>query len=131
MINGLQIRAARGFLAWDRRDLAEKAVVTIYMLEHIETGAEITDSAMVKGVAAIQAALEAEGIGKLYVFDVARARASPTSRLGRIRYGSLSLEGLSAFGGGQPSRKGRLPRSASAFDHPSHAPARTGDRPDG
>src|ERR1700730_966249 len=32
-INGLQFRAARGFLAWDRRDLAEKAVVTIYTLE--------------------------------------------------------------------------------------------------
>jgi hypothetical protein len=37
MINGLQIRAARGFLAWDRRDLAKKAVVTIYTLERIET----------------------------------------------------------------------------------------------
>jgi hypothetical protein len=31
-------------------------------LEHIETGAEISGSAMVKGLAAIQAALEAEGI---------------------------------------------------------------------
>jgi hypothetical protein len=62
MINGPQIRAARGFLAWDRRDLAKKAVVTIYTLEGIETGAEISGSAMVKGLAAIQAALEAEGI---------------------------------------------------------------------
>jgi hypothetical protein len=25
MISGLQIRAARGFLAWDRRDLAKKS----------------------------------------------------------------------------------------------------------
>jgi hypothetical protein len=29
VINGPQIRAARGFLAWDRRDLTKKAVVTI------------------------------------------------------------------------------------------------------
>jgi ribosome-binding protein aMBF1 (putative translation factor) len=62
VINGLQIRAARGFLAWDRRDLAKKAVVTIYVVERIETGAEISGTAMVKGLAAIQAALEAEGI---------------------------------------------------------------------
>jgi hypothetical protein len=62
MINGLQIRAARGFLAWDRRDLAKKPVVPIYTLERIETGAEISGSAMVKGLAAIQAALETEGI---------------------------------------------------------------------
>lgn len=51
MINGLQIRAARGFLAWDRRDLAKKAVVTTHTLERIETGAEISGSAMVKGLA--------------------------------------------------------------------------------
>jgi hypothetical protein len=51
MINGLQIRAERGFLAWDRRDLAKKAVVPIYTLERIETGAEISGSAMVKGIA--------------------------------------------------------------------------------
>ena len=41
LITGPQIRAARGFLAWDRRDLAKKAVVTIYTVERIETGAEI------------------------------------------------------------------------------------------
>jgi hypothetical protein len=34
VITGLQIRAARGFLAWDRRDLAKKAVVTIYTVGH-------------------------------------------------------------------------------------------------
>ena len=62
MINGLQIRAERGFLAWDRRDLAKKAVVPIYTLERIETGAEISGSAMLEGLAAVQAALEAEGI---------------------------------------------------------------------
>ena len=42
MITGSQIRAARGFLAWDRRDLAKKAVVTIYTLERLETGAGIS-----------------------------------------------------------------------------------------
>jgi len=45
MINGSQIRAARGFLAWDRRDLAKKAVVTIYTVERIETGADISGTA--------------------------------------------------------------------------------------
>ena len=35
MITGPQIRAARGFLGWDRRDLAKKAVVTIYTVERI------------------------------------------------------------------------------------------------
>ena len=62
LITGPQIRAARGFLAWDRRDLAKKAVVTIYTVERIETGAEISGTAMVKGLAAIKGALEAEGI---------------------------------------------------------------------
>jgi hypothetical protein len=62
VVTGLQIRAARGFLAWDRRDLAKKAVVAIYAIERIETGAEISGTAMVKGLAAVQAALEAEGI---------------------------------------------------------------------
>ena len=62
MITGLQIRAARGFLAWDRRDLAKKAVVTIYTVERIEMYAETSGTAMAKGLAAIKAALEAEGI---------------------------------------------------------------------
>jgi ribosome-binding protein aMBF1 (putative translation factor) len=62
MITGRQIRAARGFLAWDRRDLAQKAVVTIHTLERIETGTEISGAAMTKAMSAIKAALEAEGI---------------------------------------------------------------------
>jgi hypothetical protein len=33
------------FLAWDRRDLAKKAVVTIYTVERIETGADISGTA--------------------------------------------------------------------------------------
>jgi hypothetical protein len=40
VVTGLQVRAARGFLAWDRRDLAKKALATIYVVERIETGAE-------------------------------------------------------------------------------------------
>jgi hypothetical protein len=45
-------------LAWDRRDLAKKAVVTIYTIERIETGGKLSGTAMVKGLSAIQPALE-------------------------------------------------------------------------
>jgi hypothetical protein len=62
VITGRQIRAARGFLAWDRRDLAQKAVVTIYAIERIETDGEISGAAMRKALSAIRTALEAEGI---------------------------------------------------------------------
>jgi ribosome-binding protein aMBF1 (putative translation factor) len=61
-IHGKQIRAARGFLAWDRRDLAKKSAVTLYTIERIETGTEMSGAAMTKGLDAIKAALEAEGI---------------------------------------------------------------------
>jgi transcriptional regulator with XRE-family HTH domain len=74
MISGAQIRAARGFLAWDRRDLAQKAVVTIYTVERIEMGTEMSGTAMVKGVAAIKAALEAEGIEFIDDADVPGGR---------------------------------------------------------
>jgi hypothetical protein len=50
MVSGLQIRAARGFLCWDRRDLARKSVVPL------STGA------LNAGLSAIKKALEAEGI---------------------------------------------------------------------
>jgi hypothetical protein len=49
MITGRQIRAARGFLAWDRRDLANKAVVTLYTIERLETGADISGAGTKKG----------------------------------------------------------------------------------
>jgi hypothetical protein len=62
LITGLQIRAARGFLAWDRRDLAKKSAVTLYTIERIETGAEVSGAAMTKGLATIKATLKAEGI---------------------------------------------------------------------
>jgi hypothetical protein len=61
-ITGKQVRATRGFLAWDRRDLAKKSVVTLYTIERIETGAETSGAAVTKGLAAIKATLEAEGI---------------------------------------------------------------------
>jgi hypothetical protein len=61
-ITGTQIRAARGFLAWDRRDLAKEAIVTLYTIERLETGGEISGAAMTKGLAAVKATLEAEGI---------------------------------------------------------------------
>jgi hypothetical protein len=62
MITGRQIRAARGFLAWDRRDLVKKAVVTLHTIERLETGAETTGAGTNKALAAIKATLEAEGI---------------------------------------------------------------------
>ena len=62
MINGRQIRAARGFLAWDRRDLAKKAVVALQIIERLETGAEMSSAAMNKALTAIKATFEAEGI---------------------------------------------------------------------
>ena len=62
MINGRQIRAARGFLAWDRRDLANKAVVALHIIERLEASAERTSAAMNKALTAIKATFEAEGI---------------------------------------------------------------------
>jgi hypothetical protein len=61
MVSGLQIRAARGFLCWDRRDLARKSVVPLSTIERIETGEKIT-GALNAGLSAIKKALEAEGI---------------------------------------------------------------------
>jgi hypothetical protein len=62
VITGRQIRAARGFLAWDRRDLANRAAVTLYAIERLETGSEVSGAAMNKALAAIRATLETEGI---------------------------------------------------------------------
>ena len=58
VITGQQIRAARGILAWDRCDLARKAIVTIYTVERIERGTGISDAAKAKGLTAIKTALE-------------------------------------------------------------------------
>jgi hypothetical protein len=46
MISGLQIRAARAFLVWDRRDLSRKAVVSLGTIEQLETGTEISGAAI-------------------------------------------------------------------------------------
>ena len=62
MITGLQVRAARGFLVWDRRDLARRAVVSLATIERIETGGPVSGKAMTVALASIQATLEAEGI---------------------------------------------------------------------
>jgi hypothetical protein len=48
-ITGKQIRATRGFLARERHDLAKKSVVTLYTIERIETGPEMSGAAMTKG----------------------------------------------------------------------------------
>lgn len=97
MVTGLQIRAAGGFLAWDRRDLAKKAVVTIYTIERIETGAEISGTAMVKGLAAVQAALAAEGIEFTDNKGVLGVRLHPKEAQGEMSeprsFGSLSAGG--------------------------------------
>jgi hypothetical protein len=61
MISGLQVRAARGFLCWDRGDLARKSVVPLSMIERIETGEKITGP-LAAGLSAVQKTLEAEGI---------------------------------------------------------------------
>jgi ribosome-binding protein aMBF1 (putative translation factor) len=63
MISGLQIRAARGFLCWDRRELAAKAVVSVFNIERIESGNSITGrSKLASCMTAIQVVLEAAGI---------------------------------------------------------------------
>jgi predicted transcriptional regulator len=58
-ISGPQIRAARGFLAWTVRDLANKAVVAIAVVQKIESG-ELAASLV--ELVAIQSTLAAEGI---------------------------------------------------------------------
>ena len=69
-ITGMQIRAARGFLAWDRRDLAKNSVVTLYTIERLETGAEISGAAMTKGLAAVDIREPCGGEARFsWVFD--------------------------------------------------------------
>src|SRR6516165_12826479 len=41
VVSGAQIRAARGFLCWDQRDLAMMAGVPLFAVERIETGEKI------------------------------------------------------------------------------------------
>jgi hypothetical protein len=62
VIADLQIRAARAFLVWDRRDLSRKAAVPFGTIEQLETGTKVSGKAMTSALTAVQAALEAEGI---------------------------------------------------------------------
>ena len=52
--------------------------------ERIETGAEISGTAMVKGLAAIKAALEAEGIEFMDDAGVPGVRLHPKKRKGNV-----------------------------------------------
>jgi hypothetical protein len=61
MITGLQVRAARGFLCWDRGDLAKKAIVPLSTVERMEMGEQLA-GVSAKVVDAIQGTMEAEGI---------------------------------------------------------------------
>ena len=59
MITGLQIRAARAFLVWDRRDLSRRAIVPLAAIERLETGTKPSGKTT---LTALSASLEAEGI---------------------------------------------------------------------
>jgi hypothetical protein len=78
---------ARGFLAWDRRDLTKKAMVSFEMIERVETGAEISGVETKRELIAIKATLEPEGIefidgaGALGVLHIKRCDA----REGQVR----------------------------------------------
>jgi phosphopantothenoylcysteine synthetase/decarboxylase len=77
MISGLQIRAARAFLVWDRRDLSREAAVPMATIEKIETVETISDKSMVSALSAIQAAFEAMGIEFTEVDGVLGVRLRP------------------------------------------------------
>jgi hypothetical protein len=63
MVSGLQIRAARGFLCWDRHELATKAAIPVFNIERIESEDSITGrSELASFVPAIQQVFEAAGI---------------------------------------------------------------------
>ena len=61
MITGPQIRAARAFLGWAVKDLADRAKVGISTIQRIENAVGPPNT-LVSNLAAIQAALEAAGI---------------------------------------------------------------------
>ena len=84
MISGLQIRAARGFLCWDRRELAAKAAVSLFNIERIESGDSIGGrSKLASCVADIQVVLEAAGIKFTNDGDVPGVRLHPKKKRGR------------------------------------------------
>ena len=61
MISGAQIRAARAFLGWTVKDLAERAKVGISTIQRIENAVGHPKT-LVTNLAAIQSTLEAAGI---------------------------------------------------------------------
>jgi transcriptional regulator with XRE-family HTH domain len=61
VISGAQVRAARAFLGWTAKDLAQKANVGISTVQRIES-AEGTPNVHASNLASIQSALEAAGI---------------------------------------------------------------------
>jgi len=81
MITGLQLRAARGFLCWDRSDLAKKAAVPLSAIERVETSEKLADVDG-KVVAAIQVTIEAEGIEFLDDGDAPGVRLHGKPRMG-------------------------------------------------
>ena len=81
MISGLQIRAARGFLCWDRRELAAKAVISLFNVERIASGDSITGrSKLASCVATIQDVLETAGIEFTNEGDVPGVRLHPKKK---------------------------------------------------
>ena len=76
---------------------------------------ETRSSAACYSISGVYSDDQGPGSSKLYVFDVARARASPTSGSGIADTARLPLEGLSAFGGGLRIKIDRpLPHHTSA-----------------
>jgi transcriptional regulator with XRE-family HTH domain len=61
MISGAQIRAARAFLGWTVKELAEKSNVGISTIQRIENAIGPPNT-LVSNLAAIQSTLEAAGI---------------------------------------------------------------------
>ena len=61
MITGAQIRAARAFLKWSGRDLAQRSEVSYPALQRAEN-ADGMPNMQTKNLAAIKSALEAGGI---------------------------------------------------------------------
>jgi transcriptional regulator with XRE-family HTH domain len=61
MISGSQIRAARAFLGWSVKELAQKSKVGISTIQRIENAVGPPNT-LVSNLAAIQSTLEAAGI---------------------------------------------------------------------
>jgi transcriptional regulator with XRE-family HTH domain len=76
VITGAQVRAARGLLGWTVRDLAQRAVVSIPMVDTIER-TQGPPSGNLAHSASIQATLESAGIEFI---DTVGVRLRPEKR---------------------------------------------------